>query len=86
VPAEPVGVARRESGTPVTALSGAEQDLRLSEALTRMPRACLEVVRLRHFERLPLETVAARLGTSLERTRRLWVTALRRLRGVVGEP
>ncbi len=57
-----------------------EEELRLAEALNRLPDDLQEVILLRNVENLPHEEVARRMNRSVGATRMLWVRALSRLR------
>jgi RNA polymerase sigma-70 factor, ECF subfamily len=57
-----------------------ELELRLAEALSRLPADYAEVILLRNVESLPHEEVARRMGRSTGAVRMLWVRALARLR------
>ncbi|HZW30076.1 MAG TPA: sigma-70 family RNA polymerase sigma factor [Isosphaeraceae bacterium] len=57
-----------------------ELELRLADALTRLPADYAEVILLRNVEGLPHEEVARRMGRGVGAVRMLWVRALARLR------
>ena len=57
-----------------------EWELRLAEAMARLPPDYAEVILLRNIEGLPHETVADRMGRGTGAVRMLWVRALARLR------
>ena len=57
-----------------------ELDLRLADALARLPADYAEVILLRNVEGLSHEEVARRMGRGLGAVRMLWVRALARLR------
>jgi RNA polymerase sigma-70 factor, ECF subfamily len=61
-----------------------ELELRLAEALSRLPEAYREVIVLRNIEGLPHEEVARRMGRNVGAVRMLWVRALSRLRQELG--
>jgi RNA polymerase sigma-70 factor (ECF subfamily) len=61
-----------------------EQELRLAEALARLPDDYREVLLLRNFEGLAHDEVAARMGRAPGAVRMLWVRALARLRRELG--
>jgi RNA polymerase sigma-70 factor (ECF subfamily) len=63
-----------------------EQEVRLAEALARLPDDYREVLLLRNFEGLSHEEVAGRMGRAAGAVRMLWVRALARLRSEMGEP
>jgi RNA polymerase sigma-70 factor (ECF subfamily) len=62
-----------------------EQEVRLAEALARLPDDYREVLLLRNFEGLAHDEVAARMGRAPGAVRMLWVRALARLRRELGE-
>jgi RNA polymerase sigma-70 factor (ECF subfamily) len=57
-----------------------ELELRLADALSRLPADYTEVILLRNVESLPHEEVARRMGRGTGAVRMLWVRALARLR------
>jgi RNA polymerase sigma-70 factor (ECF subfamily) len=57
-----------------------EMELRLADALARLPADYAEVILLRNVEGLPHEEVARRMGRGAGAVRMLWVRALARLR------
>ncbi len=57
-----------------------ELELRLADALSRLPADYAEVILLRNVEALPHEEVARRMGRGTGAVRMLWVRALARLR------
>ena len=57
-----------------------ELELRLADALSRLPADYAEVILLRNVESLPHEEVARRMGRGTGAVRMLWVRALARLR------
>jgi RNA polymerase sigma-70 factor (ECF subfamily) len=61
-----------------------EQEVRLAEALARLPDDYREVLLLRNFEGLAHDEVAARMGRAPGAVRMLWVRALARLRRELG--
>jgi RNA polymerase sigma-70 factor (ECF subfamily) len=63
-----------------------EQEVRLAEALGRLPDDYREVLLLRNFEGLSHDEVAERMGRASGAVRMLWVRALARLRHELGEP
>jgi RNA polymerase sigma-70 factor (ECF subfamily) len=62
-----------------------EQGALLAAALEQLPADYREVLVLHHLQGLSWPEVAGRLGRSLDSVKNLWVRALARLRGVVGE-
>jgi RNA polymerase sigma-70 factor (ECF subfamily) len=57
-----------------------EMELRLADALARLPADYAEIILLRNVEGLPHEEVARRMGRGVGAVRMLWVRALARLR------
>jgi RNA polymerase sigma-70 factor (ECF subfamily) len=57
---------------------------RLAEALATLPAAYREVIVLRHLEGLSFPDVARRLGRTEDSVKNMWVRALHRLRGMLG--
>ena len=57
-----------------------ELELRLADALARLPADYGEIILLRNVEGLPHEEVARRMGRGVGAVRMLWVRALARLR------
>jgi RNA polymerase sigma-70 factor, ECF subfamily len=57
-----------------------ELEIRLADALARLPADYAEVILLRNVEGLPHEEVARRMGRGVGAVRMLWVRALARLR------
>ncbi|HKI16955.1 MAG TPA: sigma-70 family RNA polymerase sigma factor [Isosphaeraceae bacterium] len=55
-------------------------ELRLADALARLPADYAEIILLRNVEGLPHEEVARRMGRGVGAVRMLWVRALARLR------
>jgi RNA polymerase sigma-70 factor (ECF subfamily) len=63
-----------------------ELELRLADALARLPADYAEVILLRNVEGLPHEEVAHRMGRGVGAVRMLWVRALARLRQELDVP
>jgi RNA polymerase sigma-70 factor (ECF subfamily) len=64
-----------------------EEAVRLADAIESLPADYRDVIRLRHFEGLPFEEVARRMGRSAGASRMLWARALERLNEAVeGRP
>jgi RNA polymerase sigma-70 factor, ECF subfamily len=63
-----------------------ELELRLADALARLPADYAEVILLRNVEGLPHEEVARRMGRGAGAVRMLWVRALARLRRELDVP
>ena len=57
-----------------------ELELRLADALARLPADYAEIILLRNVEGLSHEEVAGRMGRGVGTVRMLWVRALARLR------
>jgi RNA polymerase sigma-70 factor (ECF subfamily) len=57
-----------------------ELELRLADALARLPADYAEVILLRNVEGLPHQEIARRMGRGIGAVRMLWVRALARLR------
>jgi RNA polymerase sigma-70 factor, ECF subfamily len=62
-----------------------ERELRLAEALSRLPDDYREVILLRNVEGLPHDAVARRMERSVGSVRMLWLRALACLREELGE-
>jgi RNA polymerase sigma-70 factor (ECF subfamily) len=63
-----------------------EQSAQLLAAIDRLPADYQAVIKLRHWEELPFEEVAQRLGrTNAAAVRQLWTRAIKRLRQELGE-
>jgi RNA polymerase sigma-70 factor (ECF subfamily) len=69
--------------SPSEKLDRQEDELKLAEALARLPEDYREVLLLRNLEGLSHEQVAERMNRSLGAARMLWVRALARLRDEV---
>jgi RNA polymerase sigma-70 factor (ECF subfamily) len=79
-----LGSALAAPGPSPSALAGQHEDeLRLAEALARLPEDYREVILLRNLEGLSHEEVAHRMGRRVGAVRMLWVRALARLRAEV---
>jgi RNA polymerase sigma-70 factor, ECF subfamily len=61
-----------------------EGSLRLSRALETLPALYRDVIVLRHLEGLSFPEVARRLGRTEDSVKNIWVRALHRLRGLLG--
>jgi RNA polymerase sigma-70 factor (ECF subfamily) len=76
-----LGAAARATGTsPSEHAIRHESELRLAEALARLPHDYREVLLMRNIEGLPHDEVARRMDRSAGSVRMLWVRALARLR------
>jgi RNA polymerase sigma-70 factor (ECF subfamily) len=62
-----------------------EQALALADALEQLPEHYREVILLHQLEDLNFPEVARRLGRSVDSVKNLWIRALTRLRGLLGE-
>jgi RNA polymerase sigma-70 factor (ECF subfamily) len=80
-----LGAALEAPGSsPSQQASRHELELRLADALTRLPADYAEVILLRNVEGLPHEEVAHRMDRGVGAVRMLWVRALARLRQELG--
>jgi RNA polymerase sigma-70 factor (ECF subfamily) len=76
-----LGAALAAPGSSPSACAGRhELELRLADALARLPADYAEIILLRNVEGLPHEEVARRMGRGVGAVRMLWVRALARLR------
>jgi RNA polymerase sigma-70 factor (ECF subfamily) len=76
-----LGAAMEAPGSsPSERASRYELELRLADALARLPSDYAEVILLRNVEALSHEEVARRMGRGVGAVRMLWVRALARLR------
>ena len=57
----------------------------LSEALETLPSTYREVILLRNLEGLSFAEVAARMGRTEDSVKNIWLRALGRLRGLLGD-
>jgi RNA polymerase sigma-70 factor (ECF subfamily) len=62
-----------------------DHQLRMAEALTRLPPDYREVVMLRNLQRLPFDEVAQRMNRSRPAAQMLWMRAIRRLQELLEE-
>jgi RNA polymerase sigma-70 factor, ECF subfamily len=71
----------RDSGqqTPSQIVLRREQELEISQAVSRLPEDYQEVIILRNLERLPFDEIALRLGRSRPAVQMLWMRAIRKL-------
>jgi RNA polymerase sigma-70 factor, ECF subfamily len=82
-----LGAALAAPGSsPSARASRHELELRLADALARLPADYAEVILLRNVEGLPHEEVARRMGRGVGAVRMLWVRALARLRQELDVP
>jgi RNA polymerase sigma-70 factor (ECF subfamily) len=79
------GLAAPDS-SPSHQASRREQAVVLADALGRLPADYREVLVLRHLEGLSFPEVAARMGRSVEATKKLWARGLDRLRRALEVP
>jgi RNA polymerase sigma-70 factor (ECF subfamily) len=62
-----------------------ERAARLAEAMETLPEVYHQVIVLRHFEGLGFAEVAHRMGRTEDSVKNIWVRALHRLRGLLGD-
>jgi RNA polymerase sigma-70 factor (ECF subfamily) len=62
-----------------------EQAVLLADALEKLPADYREVFLLRNLERIPFETIAARMGRSSGAVRMLWMRAIKKLSQLLKE-
>jgi RNA polymerase sigma-70 factor (ECF subfamily) len=62
-----------------------EQAVLLADALEKLPADYREVFLLRNLERIPFETIAARMGRSSGAVRMLWTRAIKKLSQLLKE-
>jgi len=72
-----------DASSPSRVLLRKEQELRLAEAIERLPPDYRDVILLRNLERLPFNEVALRMGRSRPAVQMLWMRALVELQGVL---
>ena len=63
-----------------------EQAVLLADALARLPADYREVIILRHLEGLKFAEVAGRMGSTVDRVKKMWTPALAELRSALGGP
>lgn len=75
----------RDSGqqTPSQIALRREEELEISQAVSRLPEDYQEVIILRNLERLPFDEIAQRLGRSRPAVQMLWMRAIRKLQEIV---
>lgn len=61
-----------------------DDELRVAEALLRLPDDYREVIELRNLQRLPFNEVAERMGRSRPAVQMLWLRAIRKMQEVLG--
>jgi RNA polymerase sigma-70 factor, ECF subfamily len=69
--------------TPSQIVLRREEELKISEAVSRLPEDYQEVIILRNLERLAFDEIAQRLGRSRPAVQMLWMRAIRKLQEVV---
>lgn len=88
-PAEtrPVGAPEPAASdpTPSRQVAGLEMQLHVIAALDQLPPDYQEVIVLRNLERLAFAEVAERMGRSRPAAQMLWMRAIRKLQGLLGE-
>jgi RNA polymerase sigma-70 factor (ECF subfamily) len=72
--------------SPSARLERHEKELRVADALARLPEDYQRVIVLRNIEGLPHEEVARRMDRGVGAVRMLWVRALARLRDEIERP
>ncbi len=71
--------------TPSQNAARREQSVLLADALSRLTPAYREVIILSHFQGLSFPDVAKEMERTLDSVKNLWVRALAKLRGILGE-
>jgi RNA polymerase sigma-70 factor (ECF subfamily) len=69
--------------TPSQIVLRREEELAISQAVSRLPDDYQEVIVLRNLERLPFDEIAERLGRSRPAVQMLWMRAIRKLQEIV---
>jgi RNA polymerase sigma-70 factor, ECF subfamily len=69
--------------TPSQIVLRREEELEISQAVSRLPADYQEVIILRNLERLPFDEIAERLGRSRPAVQMLWMRAIRKLQELV---
>jgi RNA polymerase sigma-70 factor (ECF subfamily) len=69
--------------TPSQIVLRREEELKISQAVSRLPEDYQEVIILRNLERLPFDEIAQRLGRSRPAVQMLWMRAIRKLQEIV---
>ncbi|WP_166826080.1 sigma-70 family RNA polymerase sigma factor [Thalassoroseus pseudoceratinae] len=67
-------------GSPSQAAMRNEMELRIADAVSRLPNDYREVIILRNLQRLPFDQIADQLGRSRPATQMLWTRAVQKLR------
>jgi RNA polymerase sigma-70 factor (ECF subfamily) len=73
------------TGTPSQDVVRREQAVLVADALGRLPATYREVIVLRELEGLTFPEVARQMSRSVDSVKKLWVRALARLRGALGD-
>ncbi len=83
----PLGAAEPAAAgpTPSQQVAGLETQLQVIAALDQLPPDYQEVIVLRNLERLAFAEVAKRMGRSRPAVQMLWMRAIRKLQGLLGE-
>jgi RNA polymerase sigma-70 factor (ECF subfamily) len=68
-----------DTQTPSACAVAGEQQLRLEQAIARLPESQRRVIELRHREGLSFAEIGRQLGRSAEAARKLWSRAIKRL-------
>lgn len=71
--------------TPSRQLMREDEQLRLAAALADLSEDHAEVIILRNLERLPFDEVARRMNRTRPAVQMLWMRAIKKLQGVLGE-
>jgi len=69
--------------TPSQIVLRREEEMKISQAVSRLPEDYQEVIVLRNLERLPFDEIAQRLGRSRPAVQMLWMRAIRKLQEIV---
>lgn len=70
--------------TPSQLLISKERELKVADAVAKLPDDYQDVIILRNMQRLPFEEVAQRMGRSRPAVQMLWMRAIRQLQGILG--
>lgn len=73
------------ASSPSAAAARREQAVLLADALEKLPPDYREVFLLRNLERIPFETIAARMDRTPGAVRMLWTRAIRKLAPLLKE-
>jgi RNA polymerase sigma-70 factor (ECF subfamily) len=69
--------------TPSQIVLRREEEMAISDAVSRLPEDYQEVIVLRNLERLPFDAIAERMGRSRPAVQMLWMRAIRKLQEIV---